>query len=394
MAALNTASFGIPVNSLDALAGTTATNGTEFALPGNKAVTITWQTVFSSAPSAVNVVLQLSIDGTTYYTFDTSTDTAGEIRTVNTSAKFARIRLVSKTGGGTTTGIINTQPYYVVVVESGDIFDFTLTGLIADGTNGQVLTTDGAGTLSFSTVDLSLYLPLAGGTLTGNLLFTDNTLDIGASGATRPRTGYFGTSLIISSARNLITTSTNGLVTENSSAATVGVPVQISPRNLLSGRGWDTDDSVSRTVSFFTEVLPTSAATVGGTYKLGYIDPVSSAISYPFSFPSDGSFTTQGSLTSSSSIAAAAASSIFWTARSKIQSPADGQVNLNNNAVSAGVGFDVATDAILKVRTRAQTAYATIDALAYQVSGVAGVSGTITAASTVTVVNGIITAIV
>jgi len=31
--------------------------------------------------------------------------------------------------------------------------------------------------------------------VSGNLLFTDNTYDIGASGATRPRTGYFGTSL-------------------------------------------------------------------------------------------------------------------------------------------------------------------------------------------------------
>jgi len=40
------------------------------------------------------------------------------------------------------------------------------------------------------------YLPLAGGTLTGNLLFSaDNTYDIGASAATRPRTGYFGTSV-------------------------------------------------------------------------------------------------------------------------------------------------------------------------------------------------------
>ena len=31
---------------------------------------------------------------------------------------------------------------------------------------------------------------------TGSLLFTDNTQDIGASGATRPRTGYFGTNVI------------------------------------------------------------------------------------------------------------------------------------------------------------------------------------------------------
>jgi hypothetical protein len=32
-------------------------------------------------------------------------------------------------------------------------------------------------------------------TITSNLIFTDNTYDIGASGATRPRTGYFGTSI-------------------------------------------------------------------------------------------------------------------------------------------------------------------------------------------------------
>lgn len=43
-------------------------------------------------------------------------------------------------------------------------------------------------------------LALVGGTMTGDLLFsTDNTRDIGASGATRPRTGYFGTSLIAGS---------------------------------------------------------------------------------------------------------------------------------------------------------------------------------------------------
>jgi len=43
---------------------------------------------------------------------------------------------------------------------------------------------------------LAAKLPLAGGTMTGDLLFTDNTLDIGAAGATRPRTGYFGTSIV------------------------------------------------------------------------------------------------------------------------------------------------------------------------------------------------------
>lgn len=44
-------------------------------------------------------------------------------------------------------------------------------------------------------------LPISGGTLTGHLLFSaDNTYDIGASGATRPRTLYVGTSVIVPAA--------------------------------------------------------------------------------------------------------------------------------------------------------------------------------------------------
>lgn len=41
------------------------------------------------------------------------------------------------------------------------------------------------------------FLPLAGGTMTGAILFNaDNSIDIGASGATRPRTGYFAASVV------------------------------------------------------------------------------------------------------------------------------------------------------------------------------------------------------
>lgn len=60
------------------------------------------------------------------------------------------------------------------------------------------------GTLSAQTdlqTALTARLPLAGGTMTGALLFsTDNTLDIGASGATRPRLGYFRTGVFVQAA--------------------------------------------------------------------------------------------------------------------------------------------------------------------------------------------------
>jgi hypothetical protein len=66
-----------------------------------------------------------------------------------------------------------------------------------------------------------------------------------------------------------------------------------------------------------------------------------------------------------------AGNSLFWSGRAGLVSPADGQVNVKNNGNTSGVGLDVATDAVLKVRTRAQTGYATVDALGYRVSGVA-----------------------
>lgn len=80
------------------------------------------------------------------------------------------------------------------------VFDTATGKLIKDGgappatsttVNGQTCTLGGT-----CTVTVSGMLPLAGGTLAGNLLFTDNTYDIGAAGATRPRYGYFADSLV------------------------------------------------------------------------------------------------------------------------------------------------------------------------------------------------------
>jgi hypothetical protein len=80
------------------------------------------------------------------------------------------------------------------------------------------------------------------------------------------------------------------------------------------------------------------------------------------------------------------------SARSGITAPADGQLNVTNNAATAGVGMDVATDAVLKVRTRAQSAYGTVDCLGLKASGAAGASFGPAAVASITVVNGIVTA--
>lgn len=200
------------------------------------------------------------------------------------------------------------------------------------------------------------------------------------------------------------TTSTTGLSLNNATAATLAVPVQMSPRFLFTGTGWDTDDTVSRPVRFGWQALPVSSTTVTGNLELIWLDPITNAITKPLIISSTGVLVFLGGLTAggnsviTGNLNVSAGATLYFLGRSQMTSPADGQWNLNDNAGTHGFGFDMTTDAIMKVRTRAQTGYATVDALAYQVSGVAGIDTTITTASlvgkTITVSKGIITGFV
>ena len=83
------------------------TAGAQFALPEpaglpDQTRTVRWQTLFSSAPSAVSLSLQAAMADVDaeYATLDTSTATAGEARTVTgVRARFLRIKCNSATGG-------------------------------------------------------------------------------------------------------------------------------------------------------------------------------------------------------------------------------------------------------------------------------------------------------
>jgi hypothetical protein len=84
-----------------------ATAGSQFAIPSyaGRADTgnaVRWQTIFATAPTAVNMVLQgamADVDAE-YQVIDTTTNAAGEARTVTgVQAKFLRIKFNSSTGG-------------------------------------------------------------------------------------------------------------------------------------------------------------------------------------------------------------------------------------------------------------------------------------------------------
>jgi hypothetical protein len=71
--------------------------------------TVRWQTIYGTAPTAVSLSLQgamADIDAE-YQTIDTTTNTAGEARTVTgVNAKLLRIKFTSSTGGSGLTAKI------------------------------------------------------------------------------------------------------------------------------------------------------------------------------------------------------------------------------------------------------------------------------------------------
>ncbi len=96
---------GILKTLLDANAVAAPVNGTTFCLPNpNSVKTLTWRTSFASAPSAVTVTLQGSLDGTNFFTIDSSTATAGEVKVkADVSCLFIRAQKTSQTDGGALT---------------------------------------------------------------------------------------------------------------------------------------------------------------------------------------------------------------------------------------------------------------------------------------------------
>lgn len=87
---------------------------------------------------------------------------------------------------------------------------------------------------------------------------------------------------VLSSKSNLATTSSDGLVAQNGTAATSGVPVQYSSRTRWTGAGWNTGTPISQQCDWICEVRPISGATVVNAFVFasqlaggGYIDRLS-----------------------------------------------------------------------------------------------------------------------
>lgn len=95
---------GEPFKLFDNEAGAAPLNGVAVAVPTTLAKVLTWTYSFASAPSAVSIKVQHSVDGVIFTDLDTGTATGGETRTTAVNdAVFIRGRRESQTGGGNVT---------------------------------------------------------------------------------------------------------------------------------------------------------------------------------------------------------------------------------------------------------------------------------------------------
>ncbi len=181
------------------------------------------------------------------------------------------------------------------------------------------------------------------------------------------------------------TTSTDGVVLQNTTPTTAGVIVQQSPRLRFRSHVWNTTTPADNIDDWVIESAGVSQATPG-SYLYFRSSKNGAGFTNPMVLGSGGDLTILAGL------AIANGGSITFGSRGYLTGIADGQFMFRNTAATSGFGFDCNVDAVCKVRTRAMSAYAQVDALGYSVGGVAGASKAAGAVTSITVVNGIVTA--
>lgn len=174
------------------------------------------------------------------------------------------------------------------------------------------------------------FLPLAGGTMVGNILFTDNSFDIGATGATRPRAIYAGTQIQIQRSA-FDGTPTDGLTLINSTAAALGVQ-QFSSAIRLTGQGFASTPATSQAGDWRIYAAP-AQGTTNSTVQLMFDTSINGA-----AFTNRMTFFSSGEAVFAGSVYTANASpgGFILSGKAILSSPSVGIMSLTN---SAGTDF-------------------------------------------------------
>jgi hypothetical protein len=188
----------------------------------------------------------------------------------------------------------------------------------------------------------------------------------------------------------LAATAADGFVLENTTAATAGVPAQNAPLLRLSGNVWNTTTPASNSSAWSVDTVLGSAAVPNSLVRFTH-SLNGAAATTPLTIQNTGLVTIAGAAQTTLNLQQGEFK--FFQGGGYFGMLAASQWNFANVAGTVGFGLDGATNNVMKVRTRAQTGYATVDALGYSVSGVAGASKAAGPVTSITVVNGIVTAI-
>jgi hypothetical protein len=222
-------------------------------------------------------------------------------------------------GGGSSTiafpaavtgGVSGAVPCFVstIQMEAGTLLNSGALVVGGGADNCPSTTTTGSNVLTAlgNTAGASNGFALIGIANTGPLLFTDNTYDIGAAGTTRPRAGYFGTSVTIGAGSAITSSGAGGALGSNAFTSTayasiasptftgIATSPSFSLAGAISAAAWTTsgirlvgvpatltDTSSSGTVAAaYTDALggntiaASSATTYTDYYALHISDPI------------------------------------------------------------------------------------------------------------------------
>lgn len=102
--------------------------------------------------------------------------------------------------------------------------------------------------------------------------------------------GQWIAALLTATVNSLATVSTDGALFQNTTPATVGATVQISPRSRWCGSAWNSVSVASEIDCAVGELLPaTNAGATTSTWRLGFTI-AGGAVSYPYTFTNAGLF--------------------------------------------------------------------------------------------------------
>ena len=140
-------------------------------------------------------------------------------------------------------------------VEFAGLVNNGLTFPTSDGTAGQVIETDGAGVLSFVTPSGGDFLPLAGGTMTGNIVFDGTSGQfIGKGTFDTSRGGNYGISIVCSIGYEF-NWQAGWLVTTEQNSATPR-PLYLDSLAGTTLRAWDSSASTGTEVDHLGIIFP------------------------------------------------------------------------------------------------------------------------------------------